>query len=297
MMKEKKIRNVKTEIRGVDEDKGIVSARVSTDVIDRYEEKIVPSAFKKNIDSYKAHPVLLSSHQYPGLTNNIGRAIPESIVITDKYMDMDFEYFIGEGNKEADWGFFLAKKGIAAYSIGFIGHKWQDGNIKDDGYWAKLVEGELLENSQVTVPANPEGLQKMYKRGLMEESEFKQLDDLLNEFIAECKEFGIEYDKDPEPKVRTIDKKEKVDYNKLYVEVDDIKISLADHTKAIKEVVELVNGMVKDKSKKIKSIYEGIFKTSQETVSGSKEVILFDTKDTDDLNKLSKEVGGKTNGS
>jgi hypothetical protein len=163
---EKIIKTFISNIKAVDEEKGIVEAVVSDETIDRYREIIKIDAWKKGLSNYKKHGVLLSSHNYNKLTNQIG--VAESIKIVDKELVAKFKYFVNAGNEEADWGFFLAKQGLAAYSVGFApkpnGYEmadWDDEDVRS-GKKPRLTytDVELLEVSQVTVPANPSALQK-----------------------------------------------------------------------------------------------------------------------------------------
>ncbi|MCK5237503.1 MAG: hypothetical protein KAR06_11020 [Deltaproteobacteria bacterium] len=151
------------EIRAVDEAKGTVIAVVSDASIDRYQEAVSMNAWKKGLAKYKKHPVLLSSHNYNDLTNQIGRAL-RTYVEGDKLM-AEFQYFINEGNEQADWGFKLAQKGMAAFSIGFI-PKASERSTSEEREASKkpmarvtYIEAELLEISQVLVPANANALQ------------------------------------------------------------------------------------------------------------------------------------------
>jgi hypothetical protein len=73
-------------------------------------------------------------------------------------------YYVGEGNEQADWGFNLASKGRAAFSVGFIPDMDKAIQIEDkdgDGFWGpfEFKGQELLEVSQVTIPANADALQ------------------------------------------------------------------------------------------------------------------------------------------
>ncbi len=129
-----------------------VTVYVSTPAVDRDKEVILPTAW--NLKNYQAHPVLLSSHKYDKLTNQIGKAV--AMGTDEKGLWMTFEYFTGKGNFEADWGYFLAKQGIASYSVGFIPNKAKDGK---NGVRKVYEDVELLEVSQVLVPANPEAVQ------------------------------------------------------------------------------------------------------------------------------------------
>lgn len=138
------------EIKEVKEN--TVTVYVSTPAVDRDKEVILPTAW--DLKNYQAHPVLLSSHKYDKLTNQIGKAV--AMGTDEKGLWMTFEYFTGKGNFEADWGYFLAKQGIASYSVGFIPNKARDGK---NGVRKVYEDVELLEVSQVLVPANPEAVQ------------------------------------------------------------------------------------------------------------------------------------------
>ena len=159
----------RAKIKSVDKEKFIVNAVVSDDSMDRYKESILASAYEKRLPTYKQHPILLSSHNYDKLTCQIGLA--ENIYIEGNKLHADFKYFVGEGNDEADWGFKLAEKGIAAFSVGFIPHAFQDPPAPESedakswpaGVRRRYTDVELLEVSQVLVPANSNALQNSLK--------------------------------------------------------------------------------------------------------------------------------------
>lgn len=148
-----------------------VTVYVTTFDLDRDSEVILPTAWKSRINNYLSHPILLSSHSYGSLQNQIGRAV--NMIIDDKGIKPTFEYFVGKGNAEADWGYFLSTQKQAAYSVGFIPHVF----IEDKTEISKLLipygfvqaqidevrrvytDVELLEISQVTVPSNASAIQ------------------------------------------------------------------------------------------------------------------------------------------
>lgn len=145
-----------SEIKSVDKENYIVHAIVSDDNIDRYDEVIKSGAWK-NLSHYEKHPVLLSSHNYGSLNSQIG--ITEKVWVEGNKLHAKFKYFVGEGNQEADWGFKLAQKGAAAFSVGFIPLKHENKEI--EGKTVKTYTSvELLEISQVLIPANASALQK-----------------------------------------------------------------------------------------------------------------------------------------
>ena len=145
----------RAEIKAIDEKEHTVIAVVSTDAVDRDGEVVTPEAIGKRVAQYLEHPVLLSSHRHDDLMKQIGMA--EDVKVGEKSVVAKFKYFVGQGNAEADWAFKLAQNGIAAYSIGFMAHKWED-KSGDDGIWRVYRDVELVEISQVLVPSNRDAL-------------------------------------------------------------------------------------------------------------------------------------------
>lgn len=156
------------QIKSVDEENFTVEAVISDETVDRYNDVILVDAWKKGLKNYKKHPVLVSSHNYSQLKAQIGVAEKVWIDEENRQLMAKFKYFVGEGNEEADWGFTLAKKGVAAFSVGFIAKDYTFdkeaiaeliGNKKDlpDRLFTDV---ELLEVSQVLIPANPSALAK-----------------------------------------------------------------------------------------------------------------------------------------
>ncbi len=216
-------------IKGIDEKNFTVDVIVSTDSIDRDMEKIELSAFKKHLKVYKAHPVLLSSHSYSDLTKQIG--IAESIKITKEGILVKFKYFAGEGNAEADWGWKLAEKGVAGYSIGFMAHKFIDNDIesaKKTGLWRTYTEVELLEISQVLIPSNRDAVQ-----GRMAECEGVE---------KEMCEMAIKsvFKKDEKPAKDDVESKDAV-IIEMKEEIDDLNEKFIELGGLVNEAVELMS--------------------------------------------------------
>ncbi len=155
----------KAEIKGVNKETGEVDMfiPVSSGNVDRDEECIEPMAFKKTLAKFMKHPVLVASHDYRDLTNQIGEW--SKLKLTDNGMEGKPKYYVNEGNEQADWGFNLASKGMAAFSIGFIPKSWEDGDgVKSPRRTYKEVE--LLEISQVIVPSNREAIQALRSKSV-----------------------------------------------------------------------------------------------------------------------------------
>ena len=148
-----------------DPEDGRVLAVVSTEAKDRDGDIIRSEGW--NLDNFNAHPVLLASHEYGRLRSQIGHW--NSMEVRNKRLVGEAQYYVGQGNEDADWGFFLARSGRAAYSVGFIPDMNEARELPDDqdqakAYWTPNYEfllQELLEVSHVSIPANPEALQTM----------------------------------------------------------------------------------------------------------------------------------------
>ena len=157
---DKQYKTFKGEIKSVNPETFTVEAIVSSEAVDRYNEVIKMAAWQDGMLDYINHPILLSSHNYGELTKQIG--IAEDIRVEGGNLVARFRYLVGKGNSEADWGFQLAKEGLAAYSVGFtpleyITPKSIEGQPTISREYTKV---NLLEISQVLIPANQEALQR-----------------------------------------------------------------------------------------------------------------------------------------
>lgn len=150
----------RAEIKAIDEEEGIIDMLipVTTDSVDRDGEVVEPTAFKKTLPKFMKRPILVVAHDYRDLTNQIGEWT--KLKITDDGVEGKPKYYVNEGNEQADWGFKLASKGMAAFSIGFIPKVWEDGD-GDKAPRRTYKEVELLEISQVIIPSNREAIQNI----------------------------------------------------------------------------------------------------------------------------------------
>ena len=177
-----------TEIKILDKAAGRISAIVSTESVDRDGDIIRQANW--DLAHFKAHPILLSSHNYRGLTNQIGEWT--DMRIEGKQMVGDALYYINQGNPEADWAFVLASKGRAAFSVGFVPDMAQAKTIESHGNMAYEFQGqELLEVSQVTVPSNADALQSLKGIGLHPEMD-TLVTEVLGDFDNEIREVADE---------------------------------------------------------------------------------------------------------
>lgn len=273
---EKVIKTFISEIKGIDEKNFTVEAVVSDETIDRYQEVIKIDAWKKGLSSYKKHGVLLSSHNYGKLTNQIG--VAEKVRTEDGKLIAKFKYFTNSGNEEADWGFFLAKQGLAAYSVGFLPKPggvetaaWDDEDVKSGKKpYRTYTDVELLEISQVTVPANPSALQKS-----INDTE----DEFLKEYSQKVYEKMIEVGKDftakEEIKVEIVPKNVEDETIEIKPEIKEIAEEV-EGEEMIKETLDAFKKEIMDKLEAIENYIASleVVEQKEEIVPEVKEVIV-----------------------
>jgi len=154
----------KAETKAIDASR--IHAVMSTEKRDRDGDVIRQAGW--DLDEFMQHPILLSSHNYGSLMSQIGAW--EDVSVKNKQLQGVARYYVGEGNQEADWGYKLASKGVAAYSVGFIPDMDKAKELKDSDGWFPNWEfngQKLLETSHVTVPSNPDALQSSVAKGLI----------------------------------------------------------------------------------------------------------------------------------
>ena len=187
----------RAELKEADEDGSLnMFIPVSSGKADRDGEVVEPQAFKKTLKEFMKHPVLVASHDYRDLTNQIGEW--SKLKITDEGIEGKPKYYINAGNEQADWAYYLASNGKAAYSIGFMPKTWEDGDgVKEPRRTYKEIE--LLEISQVIVPSNRDAIQSMRS---------KSVDPVICEI---CDEVESELENEPEVIKEIITKPEETD--------------------------------------------------------------------------------------
>lgn len=176
---------IRAETKLLDEEGGRVSAIVSSESQDRDGDIIRVEGW--NLKSFLKHPVLLSSHDYRSLRSQIGEW--ESMEVKGKKLVGVAQYYIGAGNAEADWGFELVKRNRAAFSVGFIPDMDKAEPVQGDSnafFPPMEFNGqELLEVSHVSIPSNPDALQRM--KGL-------NLDPTVEEVVKEILDDHVQID-------------------------------------------------------------------------------------------------------
>lgn len=169
---------VLAETKVVDQEAGRIRAVLSTETPDRMGDIIRQDGW--DLADFLKHPVMLASHDYYRLTAQIGEW--EDLEVRGKQLEGVAHYYINDGNEDADWGFKLASRGKAAYSVGFIPTEYKI--IKGGNEWGgpfEYLQQQMLETSHVVIPANAEALQLMAKaKGLHPE-----IDSIVQDLLAE----------------------------------------------------------------------------------------------------------------
>jgi hypothetical protein len=223
-----------TALKVLDVKAGIISAVVSTEDVDRDGDIVRQGGW--DLAHFSAHPILLSSHNYRGLTNQIGEWTSMKVEGTE--LVGVAKYYIRDGNEEADWGFKLAKRGRAAFSVGFVPDMSKAKQIEANGNISYEFAGqELLEVSQVTVPSNPQALQAMKGMHLHPEVEM-----LVEEMLGDMtRDNLVEFQLPPEP----------IDIDAIAVEVmarikDDLQKLVHNHQHTLNASLPDANSIVRD---------------------------------------------------
>lgn len=143
---------VAAAVKGIDAKARTIRAYASTNAWDRYGERFEADAFKTGLDNYKKNPVILFGHDYGSAP--IAKAIAyefdsKGLILTMKFADTE----------KAREVFSLYEDGfMSAFSVGFRPLEYRFEEREPGVSGAVFVKAELLENSAVPVPANPEAV-------------------------------------------------------------------------------------------------------------------------------------------
>ena len=154
----------RAEVKILNAKEGRVLATVSTETKDR-DGDIIRQAFWET-DNFMRNPVLVDSHNYGSIERIFGHWA--SMEVKGKSLVGEVVYHLDSPNAHvaelAKQGLDLAHRDMAAYSVGFIPDMSKAVELKNADSFFPNYEfrgQELLEVSQVSVPANPDALQRM----------------------------------------------------------------------------------------------------------------------------------------
>jgi hypothetical protein len=154
---------MRPRIKVLDASTGLIEAVVSDELPDRDDDVLRVGGW--DFKAFEAHPVLMANHDYGSILSQIGKW--HGVEPVGQKIIGQAQYYIGQGNDQADWGFKLAEMGMAAYSVAFRPDMAKATERNGDSVWPSYEFNgqELLEISHVTVPANPRALQAVKSLG------------------------------------------------------------------------------------------------------------------------------------
>jgi HK97 family phage prohead protease len=152
-------------VKSIDTENRQIRVLASSADLDRDREKILPTAFKELLGTYKSNPVFLAAHTHrsdDGSPTVIGKAV--KIWFNKKGLWAIIEFAKTE-LAEKYWQ--LYRDGfMKAVSIGFMVIEHKDEYDEKHGRIRVITKAELYEISAVAVPANPQALVKSKQRKL-----------------------------------------------------------------------------------------------------------------------------------
>lgn len=165
------------EITHADGDpKNVRKVIISTETVNRYGQSVLASGY--DIRNFRKNPVFLQNHGYRN-SDIIGRWLELEFDKKNGIVRGTNEYFSEKGedddgedriySDDAVWALHLANMGVAAFSIGFdvleavmgsdiASSKKIPDLVKEQNPSIVFTKIELLEVSQVVIPANPDAV-------------------------------------------------------------------------------------------------------------------------------------------
>jgi len=179
-------------VKSIDRGKRQITALASAATLDRYDEVMLPEAFRELLPIYMKNPVVLTSHQHRlegGHSSVIGSTI--KAWIDDQGLWVVIEFATGTELAEEYWQLYNQKT-QKALSVGYlpIESRYEERDGKSVLVHTKV---ELLEISLCAVPANRDALTKAKERKADWLEEKKLLAELRKDdpdFDAKADEFG-----------------------------------------------------------------------------------------------------------
>lgn len=139
-------------VKGIDAQARTIRAYTSTNAWDRYGERFEADAFKSGLANYLNNPVILFAHDYssPPIAKAIAHEFDEKgLILVMKFAN----------TPKAEEVFALYEGGfMSAFSVGFRPLEYRFEEREPGVSGVVFVKAELLENSAVPVPANPEAV-------------------------------------------------------------------------------------------------------------------------------------------
>jgi hypothetical protein len=133
---------------------GAILAVASTEDEDRGRDIVRQAGWE--LGNFSRHPVLLAGHNYHDVRARLGHW--RDIRVDGDKLIGTAVYDLSAPHDEPKIAHHYAARGMAAYSVGFIPDR--EGMQRREGGGWEFTKQELLEISDVSVPANPSALQR-----------------------------------------------------------------------------------------------------------------------------------------
>jgi HK97 family phage prohead protease len=149
-------------VKSIDTAKRQIEAIVSDASLDRYDEILLPEAFRETLGLYLQNPVVISSHQHrleTGHSSVVGQVVRAWIDEAGLHVVIQF----AETELGNEFWYLYSNKYQRAFSVGFILLEARTENRNNKNIQV-LTKVELLEISCVAVPANRNALSKSKQR-------------------------------------------------------------------------------------------------------------------------------------
>lgn len=172
-MADKRFRVGVFETKVLDEQNRIIEMIGSTEDFDRVGDRMFMSGVI--LANYLKNPIILPNHDYQ--SQAIGRAIDVKVSGSNLVFKIQF----ADTELGREWYYLYANKFMNASSIGFIGLEYKPND--HGGY--DFTKWELLELSLVTVPCNPNAIQRAYSEGRISKALFDSIQNNKNEEVIE----------------------------------------------------------------------------------------------------------------
>jgi len=183
-------------VKTIDQKARQIRVLASSTALDRYNERIVPEAFRDSISAFMMNPCVLAAHAHrldDGQPPVVGSVV--KIWIDAKGLWAIIQFAETE-LAETYWQLY-SHSHMRAVSVGFLPLKYEDG--EEEGRRVRIyTEVELLEISLVAIPANPEALVRsggegnsFVARKKQEREDHKLMVEVETDFPdAACREFA-----------------------------------------------------------------------------------------------------------
>lgn len=258
---DKQFKQFTFQTKVLDQANRIIEMVGSTEDFDRVGDRMLMAGVQ--LQNYLKNPIILPNHDYSSPA--IGKALSVNIVASQLVFKIQF----AETDEGKQWFYLYANGYMNASSIGFIGLEYKPND--HGGY--DFIKWELLELSLVTVPCNPNAIQRAYTEGHISKALFNLIKS-ESEDIENMKKEEIEalIGKAVDEKVKTLETKHTEELLTKEKEIEGLNNKIKDLEG---QLLEKSGATLSSKTKEtLKGICEGLKQhadTLEKFVTGSTE--------------------------